>query len=67
MSKTKQSVAARIKKLSLARDTRGALTTEYVSLVGFMFLALLAALLSVGPYLVEHYQLSRNIVASPYP
>lgn len=66
MSKTKQASVGK-QLSSLVKDDRGALTTEYVSLVGFMFMALLSALLVVGPYLVQHYQVSRNIVASPYP
>ena len=52
---------------SLLRDRRGAVSTEYVVLVGTMGLAFLAAMLTVGPQLVKDFQRGRDITASPLP
>jgi Flp pilus assembly pilin Flp len=49
------------------RDERGAIVTEYVALVGLVGLSLILALVAIGPTLVEGYQYTRNIVASPFP
>jgi Flp pilus assembly pilin Flp len=52
---------------SLIRDKRGAIPTEYVVLVGTMGLAVVFALVTVGPKLVKDFQRSRNITAAPIP
>ena len=54
-------------KQSLLRDRRGAVSTEYVVLVGTMGLAFVAAMLTVGPQLVKDFQRGRDITASPLP
>lgn len=56
-----------IGRVSLLDDTRGALTTEYVALVGLVALGFVFALVALGPVLVERYQHNRSVVASPYP
>ena len=52
---------------NLLRDTRGQATTEYVVLVGMMGLAVVFALITVGPKLVRDFERARNITASPIP
>ena len=52
---------------SLFVDTRGAVSTEYVVLVGTIGLAAVFALVTVGPKLVKDFERARNIVASPIP
>jgi Flp pilus assembly pilin Flp len=52
---------------SLLRDRRGAVSTEYVVLVGTMGLAFVASMLTVGPRLVKDYVRARDITASPLP
>ena len=54
-------------KRSLLRDRRGAVSTEYIVLVGTMGLAFVAAMLTVGPRLVKDFQRGRDITASPLP
>jgi Flp pilus assembly pilin Flp len=54
---------ARIRKLS--GDKRGAVSTEYIVLVGTVALGLAAAIFSLGPGLVDSYEATRNIVAAP--
>jgi Flp pilus assembly pilin Flp len=49
----------------LAGDKRGAVTTEYIVLVGTVALGLSAAIFALGPGLVASYEKTRNIVASP--
>jgi len=51
----------------LLEDRRGAVTTEYVVLVGTIGFAVLFALLTVGPQLVTDFARSRDITASPVP
>jgi hypothetical protein len=41
--------------------------TEYVVLVGTMGLAVVFAILTVGPKLVKDFDRARNITASPIP
>jgi len=48
-------------------DTRGAISTEYLVLVGAVGLLFMAALVAIGPQLLTSYQQTRSIVASPYP
>ncbi len=49
------------------RDRRGAVSTEYVVLVGTMGLAFVASMLTVGPRLVKDFVRGRDITASPLP
>jgi Flp pilus assembly pilin Flp len=51
----------------LARDTRGAVSTEYVVLVGTMGLAVVFCLVAIGPQLVQDFQFTRIVIAAPYP
>jgi Flp pilus assembly pilin Flp len=51
----------------ILRDQRGAVSTEYVVLVGTMGLALMFALVSVGPQLVKDFQNTRTVIAAPVP
>lgn len=53
--------------VSLVRDRRGAIPTEYVVLVGTMGLAVVFAFVTVGPKLVQDFQRARNITAAPIP
>jgi Flp pilus assembly pilin Flp len=49
----------------LVEDKRGAVTTEYVVLVGTVALGLAAAIFSLGPGLVSSYEQTRSVIASP--
>lgn len=62
-------VAANIRQLThdLALDRAGAVSTEYVVLVGTMGLALMFALVAVGPKLVKDFETSRTVIAAPIP
>jgi Flp pilus assembly pilin Flp len=51
----------------LARDARGAVMTEYVVLVGVVGLAVVGALVAIGPELVEGYAHARSVIAAPFP
>jgi Flp pilus assembly pilin Flp len=51
----------------LTHDKRGAVSTEYVVLVGTMGLTLMFALLAVGPKLVKDFETSRTVIAAPVP
>lgn len=51
----------------LVKDERGALTTEYVVVVGVVSLVVAGALVSVGPLLLASYERSRDILISPFP
>ncbi|APR84491.1 Hypothetical protein A7982_09840 [Minicystis rosea] len=51
----------------LLRDNRGAVSTEYLVLVGTMGLALVFALVAVGPNLVKDFQNTRTVIAAPVP
>lgn len=57
----------RANRPNLLRDRRGAVPTEYVVLVGTMGLAVMFALVTVGPKLVQDFQRARNITAAPIP
>jgi Flp pilus assembly pilin Flp len=52
---------------SLIRDRRGAVSTEYVVLVGTVGLAFVFAAITVGPRLIKDFQRARDITASPVP
>ncbi len=49
------------------RDKRGAITTEYVIVVGTMSLLIVGALVSVGPLLLASYERSRALLIAPFP
>jgi Flp pilus assembly pilin Flp len=51
----------------LLRDERGAVTTEYVVLVGTVGLLLVGAIVGVGPLLVTSYERSRALLLAPFP
>jgi Flp pilus assembly pilin Flp len=51
----------------LGTDKRGAVSTEYLVLVGTMGLALVFALVAVGPGLVKDFQSTRTVIAAPVP
>ena len=51
----------------LLGDTRGAVTTEYIVLVGTMALTFIAAMLVVGPRLMRDFYRSRAIIQAPFP
>ena len=51
----------------LARDEKGAAQTEYVVLLGTMGLAIMFALVSLGPVLVHSFERTRDMLASPFP
>jgi Flp pilus assembly pilin Flp len=51
----------------LVRDKRGAITTEYVIVVGTMSLLIVGALVSVGPLLLASYERSRALLIAPFP
>jgi Flp pilus assembly pilin Flp len=60
-------VVLALRRLLLVRDSRGAVSTEYVVLVGTVGLAAVFALVAVGPVLVKGFERSRNILTSPFP
>jgi Flp pilus assembly pilin Flp len=51
----------------LGRDTRGAVSTEYVVLVGTMGLTFAIALAAIGPVLFQNFYFTRAVVLSPIP
>lgn len=51
----------------LLRDKRGAVSTEYLVLVGTVGLGLVFALVAVGPNLVKDFQSTRTVIAAPVP
>lgn len=51
----------------LVRDTRGAVTSEYVILVGTVGLVVAGAFIAIGPQLVAGYQHARDVLAAPFP
>jgi hypothetical protein len=53
--------------LALARDTRGAVSTEYVIVVGAVGLFVAGALLAAGPQVLAGYEHSRDVLAQPFP
>ena len=67
LAKTRMSDRPQSSVQRLLRDTRGQATTEYVVLVGMMGLAVVFALITVGPKLVRDFERARNITASPIP
>lgn len=51
----------------LLRDERGAVVTEYVAVTGLVAMGFIAAMIALGPPMVESYQRWRNSVAHPFP
>jgi Flp pilus assembly pilin Flp len=49
------------------RDERGAVSVEYVTIVGTIGLMLIGSLVSLGPYLLLNYQVSRALLIGPFP
>src|SRR4051794_14439244 len=59
-------VMASLRQL-LSRDTRGAVSTEYVVLMSTMGLVVVFSLVAVGPTLVKNFTTTRTVIASPFP
>lgn len=51
----------------LVRDETGAVTTEYVVLVGTVGLLLVGAIVGIGPMLATSYERSRALLLAPFP
>jgi Flp pilus assembly pilin Flp len=51
----------------LTRDERGAVSTEYVVLMGAVGVGVVFALVAVGPTLVKDFQSTRTVIAAPIP
>jgi Flp pilus assembly pilin Flp len=51
----------------LLGDTRGAVSTEYVVLMGAVGLVVVFSLVAVGPNLVKDFQTTRTVIAAPFP
>jgi Flp pilus assembly pilin Flp len=51
----------------LSRDQRGAVSTEYVVLMGAVGLGVVFALVAIGPVLVKDFQTTRTVIAAPFP
>ena len=51
----------------LTRDTRGAVATEYVGLMGAVGIGVVFALVAVGPTLVKDFPSTRTVIAAPVP
>lgn len=53
--------------LAFIRDSRGAVMTEYVVLLGTVCIAFAAAILGLGPSLVANFERSQGVILSPFP
>ncbi len=51
----------------LTRDQRGAVSTEYVVLMGAVGLGVVFALVAIGPTLVKDFETTRTVIAAPFP
>ena len=51
----------------LAADPRGAVSTEYVVLMGAVGLVVVFALVAIGPVLVKDFETTRTVIAAPFP
>lgn len=51
----------------LRDDVQGAVSSEYVVLVGTVGLAVAFAVVTIGPRLVQSFERTRNILVSPFP
>ncbi len=58
---------AKLGQLLSSRDTRGAVTTEYVVLMGAVGLVVVFSLVAVGPGLVKDFETTRTVIAAPFP
>jgi Flp pilus assembly pilin Flp len=54
-------------KPSLLRDTRGAVMSEYVVLLGTVSLTVAVAIAALGPPLVRGFEDTRDILLLPFP
>lgn len=52
---------------AVASDRRGAVSTEYVIIVGTVSLLAVGAFVAIGPQLIGAYDHARNILAVPFP
>lgn len=53
--------------LTVLGDSRGAVMTEYVVLLGTVCIAFAAAIVGLGPALVANYERSQAVILSPFP
>jgi Flp pilus assembly pilin Flp len=60
------SMMATLRRL-LSDDVRGAVSTEYVVLMGGVGLVVMLSLVAVGPRLVSDFQTTRTVIAAPFP
>lgn len=60
-------MAPRTTGKDLLADQRGAVSTEYVVLVGTVGLALVFSLVAIGPTLLRDYEFTRTYLAAPIP
>jgi Flp pilus assembly pilin Flp len=51
----------------LSGDRRGAVSTEYVVLMGAVGIGVVFALVAVGPTLVKDFETTRTVIAAPFP
>jgi Flp pilus assembly pilin Flp len=63
---TARNVRRRIEALAF-EDVKGAVSSEYVVLVGTVGLAVAFAIVTIGPRLVQSFERTRNILTSPFP
>lgn len=54
-------------RIGLLHDRRGAVSTEYVALLGTVCIVFASALVGWGPPLVHSFERSRAILISPAP
>jgi Flp pilus assembly pilin Flp len=54
-------------RTTLLRDTRGAVMSEYVVLVGTVSLTVSVAIAALGPPLVRSFEDTRDILLLPFP
>ena len=52
---------------NLVGDRRGAVSTEYIVLLGVVGIVVAVALVAIGPGLVADYLDTRSLVAAPFP
>jgi Flp pilus assembly pilin Flp len=51
----------------LLKDVRGSVLVEYVALIGVVGLVVAAALVQIGPSILNRYQPTRNTLTAPVP
>jgi Flp pilus assembly pilin Flp len=51
----------------LRRNRKGAVSTEYVVIVGTMGLVVAFAIVKMGPRLLEDFRTTRGVIMSPVP